>query len=112
MPTIGSVELLVVILVAFLVVGPRDLPRLMRQAGEWVRRIRIMANEFQHNLDVVVKEADLEDLKNDVVAIRNEARDIKNSIQKPLDAALKDDTATKPGALEQKPADKTEGAKE
>jgi len=112
MPTIGSVELLIVILVAFLVVGPRDLPRLMRRAGEWVRRIRIMANEFQHNLDVVVKEADLEDLKNDVVAIRNEARDIKNSIQKPLDEALKDDTAPKPGTIEQKPSGKTEGTNE
>jgi sec-independent protein translocase protein TatB len=85
MPTIGSVELLVVILVAFLVVGPRDLPRLMRTVGTWVRRVRLMANEFQHNLDAVVKEADLEDLKKDVVAIRKEATDIKHSISAPFE---------------------------
>ncbi len=84
MPTIGSVELLIVILVAFLVVGPRDLPRLMRRMGEWVRRVRVMATEFQHNLDAVVKEADLEDLKKDVTAIRQEADEMKRSITSPL----------------------------
>ena len=80
MPTLGSVELLVVILVAFLVVGPRDLPRLMRKVGNWVSKMRVMAAEFQHNLDAVVKEADLEDLKKDALAIRDEARDIKQSV--------------------------------
>ena len=104
MPTIGSVELLVVILVAFLVVGPRDLPRLMRRAGEWVRRIRVMAAEFQHNLDVVVKEADLEDLKKDVVAIRDEAHGLKQSISKPIDAALKQDPKAKQDAQQKKVA--------
>ncbi len=69
MPTIGSVELLLVIIVAFLVVGPRDMPRLMRTVGGWVAKMRQMAFEFQHNLDVVVKEADLQDLKEDVSAI-------------------------------------------
>jgi len=84
MPTIGSVELLIVILVAFLVVGPRDLPRLMRTVGKWVHSVRVMATEFQHNLDAVVKEADLEDLKKDVDSIRREASDMKRSITTPL----------------------------
>jgi len=95
MPTIGSVELLVVILVAFLVVGPRDLPRLMRQVGKWVHRMRLMANEFQHNLDAVVREADLEDLKKDVVAIRDEAQEMKRSITQPLSADEKKRPAAK-----------------
>lgn len=106
MPTIGSVELLVVILVAFLVVGPRDLPRLMRSAGKWVHRMRIMASEFQHNLDAVVKEADLEDLKKDVVAIRQEADDMRRSITTPLKPL--DLGAEKPG----KETPKAKGAKE
>jgi len=93
MPTIGSVELLVIILVAFLVVGPRDLPRLMRSVGKWVHRMRVMATEFQHNLDAVVKEADLEDLKNDVNAIRQEADSMKRSITSPIP---KDDVPPKP----------------
>jgi sec-independent protein translocase protein TatB len=97
MPTIGSVELLVVILVAFLVVGPRDLPRLMRTVGKWVHRVRVMATEFQHNLDAVVKEADLEDLKKDVDSIRREASEMKRSITTPL------------GPLEKKSPDPTDG---
>ena len=84
MPTIGSVELLVVILVAFIVVGPRDLPRLMRSVGKWMGQIRLMAAEFQHNLDAVVKEADLDDLKKDALAIREEAESIRRSMITPL----------------------------
>ncbi len=104
MPTIGSVELLVVILVAFLVVGPRDLPRLMRRVGKWMHRMRVMASEFQHNLDAIVKEADLDDLKKDVVAIRDEADEMRRSITTPL-PAVKPAFEAKPEASEA-PSDK------
>ena len=90
MPTIGSAELLIIILVAFIVVGPRDLPRLMRSVGKWMSQIRVMANEFQHNLDAVVKEADLEDLKKDALAIRREADDIRQSMTTSLAPEKKD----------------------
>ena len=52
-----------------------------------------MASEFQHNLDAVVKEADLEDLKKDVVAIRREADDIRHAMTTPL-------SPVKPGSEE------------
>jgi len=104
MPTIGSVELLVVILIAFLVVGPRDLPGLMRRIGGWVHRVRVMAAEFQHNLDAVVKEADLEDLKNDVMNIRREADDMKRSMTTPLSPDAKTIKKTGPN-----PSGKSEG---
>lgn len=102
MPTIGSVELLIVILVAFLVVGPRDLPRLMRKVGGWVHKVRVMASEFQHNLDAVVKEADLEDLKNDVVSIRREADEMRKSMTTPLGPDKKLGDAGKPTPGEKK----------
>ena len=89
MPTIGSVELLVVLLVAFLVVGPRELPVMMRTVGGWVKRMRVMAMEFQHNLDAVVREADLEDLKNDALAIKREADEVRSSVTQPLRDATK-----------------------
>lgn len=84
MPTIGSVELLVILLVAFLVVGPRELPTMMRTVGGWVKRMRVMAMEFQHNLDAVVRDADLEDLRNDAMAIKREADEVRHSIAQPL----------------------------
>lgn len=90
MPSIGSAELILVLLVAFLVVGPRDLPRMMRTVGQWTRKARLMATEFQHNLDAMAKEADLEDLKNDAMAIKREADGIKNTIADPFKDPLKD----------------------
>ncbi len=108
MPTIGSVELLIILLVAFLVVGPRELPGMLRTAGGWVKRMRVMATEFQHNLDAVVRDADLEDLKNDALSIKREADEVRNSISKPFREATtplsKDELAkSKPKAPEGKP---------
>ncbi|MEM6905385.1 MAG: twin-arginine translocase subunit TatB, partial [Pseudomonadota bacterium] len=48
---------------ALIVVGPRDLPKLLRTLGQQVGRIRGMAREFQRSMDEAAREADLGDLK-------------------------------------------------
>lgn len=110
MPTIGSVELLVILLVAFLVVGPRELPTMMRTVGGWVKRMRVMAMEFQHNLDAVVREADLEDLKNDAMAIKREADEVRHSISQPLREATQPLSAEELAKLKKPAPGKTEPA--
>lgn len=58
---IAPSELLVLGLVALLVVGPKDLPRLMRAVGQWVRRGRAMAMQFRAGFEQMMHEADLAD---------------------------------------------------
>jgi sec-independent protein translocase protein TatB len=48
---IGWTELLVIIVVAVVVVGPKDLPRMMRVAGQWMGRARAMADQFRRSFD-------------------------------------------------------------
>ncbi|MDE3115735.1 MAG: twin-arginine translocase subunit TatB, partial [Pseudomonadota bacterium] len=48
---IGWSEILVVLVVALVVVGPKDLPRLMRTLGRWVRKARGMADQFRASFD-------------------------------------------------------------
>src|SRR5262245_7896349 len=60
---IGWSELLFIAVLAIVVVGPKDLPRLMAQASRWMRAARRMANEFQGHLDQLAREAELADLE-------------------------------------------------
>jgi len=60
---IGWSEMVVVLVVALVVIGPKDLPRLAREIGRWTSKARGMAREFQRSLDDMAREADLQDLK-------------------------------------------------
>jgi sec-independent protein translocase protein TatB len=53
----------VVALLALIVIGPKDLPRVLRSASYWVRKARGLAREFQSGVDDMIREADLEDAK-------------------------------------------------
>jgi len=63
---IGWSELLIVALVTIIVVGPKELPRVLRTVTQTVRKIRSMANEFQSSIDELAREAELDDLKRDI----------------------------------------------
>ena len=59
-------ELALIGVVALIVIGPKDLPRVMRSLGQWTRRARAMAAEFQRNLDEMMREAELDDIRREV----------------------------------------------
>lgn len=56
-------ELLIIIVIAIVVVGPKDLPRMMRVIGRFVARARAIAGEFRMGLDQLAREAELDELK-------------------------------------------------
>ncbi len=59
-------ELGLIGLVALVVIGPKDLPRVMRNLGQWTRKARAMAAEFQRNLDEMMREAELDEIRKEV----------------------------------------------
>jgi sec-independent protein translocase protein TatB len=60
---IDSGELLIIAVVALVVIGPKDLPRVMRTIGNFVGRARGMAKHFRSGLDTMMREADLEEME-------------------------------------------------
>lgn len=60
---IGATELLLIIVVAILVIGPKDMPLAMRTAGRWIGKIRKLSGHFRTGLDAMVREAELEDME-------------------------------------------------
>ena len=59
-------ELLIIIVVALVVVGPKDLPRLMRTAGQWAGRARAMADQFRRSFDDIARQSELDELRQEV----------------------------------------------
>ncbi|BCP53172.1 hypothetical protein K32_17890 [Kaistia sp. 32K] len=79
---IGWSELLVIAVVAIVVVGPKDLPPMLRALGRTVSKMRKMAGEFQGQFNEALKEAELDDVKKSFDELRglNPMNDIKNSL--------------------------------
>lgn len=60
---VDTTELLLIAVVALVVIGPKDLPRVMRTVGNWVGRARGMARHFRSGIDTMMREAELEEME-------------------------------------------------
>lgn len=60
---VAPTELLLVAIVALVVIGPKDLPRVMRTVGNWVGRARGVARHFRSGIDTMIREAELEEME-------------------------------------------------
>lgn len=60
---VASSEFLLVILVALLVIGPKDLPKVLRVVGKWVGKARSVAAQFRSGFDEMVRQSELEELE-------------------------------------------------
>lgn len=90
---IGWSELLIIAVVAILVVGPKDLPRMLRQLGNYVGKIKRTANDFKSQFDEAIKDSELDDIKSSVdeIAGANPIEDIKSDIEESLDVDIYSD---------------------
>jgi sec-independent protein translocase protein TatB len=63
---VGYSEMFVLAIIAVIVIGPKDLPVVLRTFGQFMRKARGMAREFQGHVDVAMKEAGVDGLKKDL----------------------------------------------
>ncbi len=97
-------HILIVLVVALLVVGPKDLPRMMHTVGKWVGKARSMADQFRKSFDEMTKEAELDELRKEIEALRNERplapvmSDLHQSILPPVDLPPPEPPAEEPKA--------------
>src|SRR5204863_1061414 len=93
-------KLVIIGVVALLVIGPKELPAVLRQLGQWMTKIRRMAAEFQGQFQDAMREAEMADLKKQfddtTSAIKStfDTTDIKNELEK----MIQDPVGTAPGA--------------
>ena len=60
---VGASEMLMIIIVAVVVIGPKDMPMALRTAGRWIGKMRRISGHFRSGLDTMVREAELEDME-------------------------------------------------
>ncbi len=60
---IGASELLMVVVVAIVVIGPKDLPLALRSAGRWVAKVRSVSGHFRSGIETMIREAELEEME-------------------------------------------------
>ena len=88
--SIGFQELVVIGIIALMVVGPKELPLLMRKAGQWTAKLRGMAADFRANFDEMARQAELDELRKEVEALRNNnpLQDIRDELTKPFETGI------------------------
>jgi sec-independent protein translocase protein TatB len=102
---IGWTEMLVIAVVMIVVVGPKDLPKMLRTFGKTTAKLRSMAGDFQKQFNEALKEAELDDVKKSVDSLRgmNPAAQIKKQLN-PFEKAAADVRAGVDAAMKPKPA--------
>jgi len=76
---LGAAELLVIVVVAIIVIGPKDMPAALRTAGKWIGKVRKVSAHFRSGLDTMVREAELEEMEqkwkaqNEAIMARSDA---------------------------------------
>ena len=67
----GWQELLIIAAVALIVVGPQDLPKMLRQMGGWLGQLQRIGKDVRNSVDDALREADLKDAVDTVKSVRN-----------------------------------------
>ena len=80
---IESSEFLIIAVVALIAIGPKDLPAALRAAGRWVRKARLLTREFQHSVDEMIRQAELEELRDQAKKLAE--TDLKSQLENTID---------------------------
>ncbi len=102
LPQFGFVELMVIAVVALIVVGPKDLPKLMRSAGQFVAKARAMAGEFTSAFDQMARESEMDELRQEIEALKKD--NVFTKTKQELDESLapvKDELGKETGAMKE-----------
>jgi sec-independent protein translocase protein TatB len=81
---IGWSELFVIAVVAIIVIGPKELPRLMRTFGHYVGKLRRAAADFQRQFEEAARDTELEDMRQALQELRGHPSHFSNYQHSPL----------------------------
>jgi sec-independent protein translocase protein TatB len=102
MPGIGFFEMILLVVVAIVVIGPKELPLMMRKFGRFTGKMRAMAFEFKQGFDELGRQAELEELRKEVADLKKHTgmEDLQREFEQDQVNLQKDVTsAMEPAAL-------------
>jgi sec-independent protein translocase protein TatB len=113
LPGIGFSEILLIGLAALIIIGPKDLPMMMRKIGQIMGKGRRMAREFQAAFDDIARQSELDELKKEIQELRKSntlasAQDDLAAYEADVNSAVMREAAPPAVAPESKPEPKDE----
>jgi sec-independent protein translocase protein TatB len=89
-------HIFLVLIVALVVVGPKDLPKLMRMMGRWTGKAREMANQLRRSFDEMARQSELDELRAEIESLRHQRplADIDDSLHQNILPELHEPAAT------------------
>ncbi len=107
---IGWVEMMIVVVVMIVVIGPKDLPVVLHTMGRWIARVRAMARSFQDSIEEMAEETGLDQVRDEVRSIRDFS--LEDEIEKAIDpeGELKEGIAGDPARALESDEDGAEGS--
>lgn len=108
LPQFGFAEFFLLAAVALIVVGPKDLPVMMRKLGQFMARGRAMANEFKDAFDDIARDAELDELRQEIESLKHDnavtqAMDEMKAVEKEINDSVMKDTRAKKSEAEASP---------
>jgi sec-independent protein translocase protein TatB len=97
-PQVGFFEIVVIAVIALVVVGPKELPRLMRMAGKFAAQARRMAGEFQSAFNQMARESELDEMRREIEALKrnNPVAETKREVEaalRPVETSIREAAA-------------------
>jgi len=89
-------HILILLVVVLVVVGPKDLPRLMHMVGQWAGKARRMANEFKASFDEMARQEELDRLRKELDELRQTNAAVADMAQKAAEADLPPESGPEP----------------
>ena len=97
LPQFGFSEFLLIAIVALVVVGPKDLPMMMRRLGQFVGKAKSMARDFQSAFEDIAKQTELDELRKEIEQLKKDnavtdAQKALQDVEDDINAAIMRDT--------------------
>ncbi len=91
LPQVGITELLLIGALALIIVGPKDLPLMMRKVGKLWGQARGLARDFQNSFEELGRQAEIEELRREVEALKrgDAVKDVQNDLDETGDNVMK-----------------------
>jgi len=81
---IGWTEITVILVIAIIVIGPKDLPKVLRTVGQWVARAKAMTRDFRGHVDEMIRETEIDEVKKQIDSI--DKFDAESALENTIDA--------------------------
>ena len=87
---IGGWEFLIIVVVAIIIVGPKDLPGALRTVTAWIKKARSLTHEFRNSIDDLAEEVELENISNELQSDLgiDETKGLGNSIRDDIASSI------------------------